>query len=250
MKIALLSDIHGNSLALDAVLNDIENRGGVSAYWCLGDFVALGPDPVGVLQRLERLRNASFIRGNTDRYVAFGDRPTPTIEEAASDRSLLPALVEVANTFAWTQGMVTAAGWLDWLRSLPLEFRDRVAEHVPVLCVHAEPGRDDGPGLPPELSLGDLASRLKECGATVICVGHTHHSIDRVVNRTRLINPGAVSLSSDSDGAAHYAILDTIGGRLQVSLRSVPYDRDSVIAQLEAVQHPGRGFLIRHLRDV
>ncbi len=116
MKIALLSDIHGNSLALDAVLDDIEKTGGVNAYWCLGDFVALGPDPVGVLRRLERLQNASFIRGNTDRYVAFGDRPAPTMEEAASDRSLLPALVEVANTFAWTQGMVTAGGWLDWLR--------------------------------------------------------------------------------------------------------------------------------------
>jgi predicted phosphodiesterase len=249
MKIALLSDIHGNSLALDAVLDDIEKTGGVNAYWCLGDFVALGPDPVGVLQRLERLQNASFIRGNTDRYVAFGDRPAPTMEEAASDRSLLPALVEVANTFAWTQGMVTAGGWLDWLRSLPLEFRDHVAEDAPVLCVHSEPGRDDGPGLPQELSSGDLAGRLKECGATVICVGHTHHAIDRAADGTRLINPGAVSLSSDGDGAARYAVLDTTGGRLQVSLRSVPYDRDLVIAQLEAVQHPGRAFLIRHLRE-
>jgi predicted phosphodiesterase len=247
MRIALLSDIHGNSLALDAVLADIAEHGGASAYWCLGDFVALGPDPVGVLHRLERLQHAHFIRGNTDRYVAFGDRPAPAMEEAASDRLLLPALVEVANTFAWTQGMVTAGGWLDWLRALPIEFRDRVAGDVPVLCVHAEPGRDDGKGLPPGLSSSDLADRLDGYGATVICVGHTHYSIDREVDGVRLINPGAVSLSNDVDRAAHYAVLDTTGGHLHVSHRSVPYDRHAVIAQLEAIHHPGRAFLIRHL---
>jgi predicted phosphodiesterase len=110
-----------------------------------------------------------------------------------------------------------------------LEFSDHVAEDVPVLCVHSEPGRDDGPGLAPELSSGDLAGRLKECGVTVICVGHIHRSIDRSIDGTRLINPGAVSLSSDGDGAAHYAVFDRTGGRLQVYLRSVPYDRESVI---------------------
>ena len=51
MKIAILSDIHGNSLALDATLADIETIG-VDDYWILGNLAALGPDPVGVLQRL------------------------------------------------------------------------------------------------------------------------------------------------------------------------------------------------------
>ncbi len=57
MKIAVLSDIHGNSVALDAVLRDISSQGGVDAYWVLGDLVALGPDPVGVLERLSKLPN-------------------------------------------------------------------------------------------------------------------------------------------------------------------------------------------------
>ncbi len=67
MKIALLSDIHGNSTALDAVLKDIADQGGVGGTWVLGDLVALGPDPVGVLSRLANLSGARFIRGNTDR---------------------------------------------------------------------------------------------------------------------------------------------------------------------------------------
>src|SRR5947207_15407140 len=55
MRIALLSDIHGNPLALDAVLTDIEAQGGVDTYWLLGDFSSLGYDPVGVLERVTKL---------------------------------------------------------------------------------------------------------------------------------------------------------------------------------------------------
>jgi predicted phosphodiesterase len=66
MRIAILDDIHGNELALNAVLRDIEARGGVNAYWILGDLVALGPQPVRVLEILSGLPNTRFIRGNTD----------------------------------------------------------------------------------------------------------------------------------------------------------------------------------------
>lgn len=75
---------------------------GISLLWALIQLVFCSASSA--------FRMRPFIRGNTDRFVAFGDRPAPTMEEAASDRSLLPALVEVANTFAWTQGMVTAGG--------------------------------------------------------------------------------------------------------------------------------------------
>ena len=63
-----------------------------------------------------------MIRGNTDRYTTSADRRAPGIEAAREDASLLPSLVEVANTFAWTQGMITAEGWLRWVKWLPLEF--------------------------------------------------------------------------------------------------------------------------------
>ena len=93
MKIALLSDIHGNSVALDAVLEDIKAQGGVDNYWILGDLVALGPDPLGVLERLSALSDSQIVRGNTDRYVFSGDRPPPTRAELESDISLLPQFV-------------------------------------------------------------------------------------------------------------------------------------------------------------
>ena len=75
MRLALFSDIHGNPLALDAVLADIQRQGEVDAYWVLGDFAALGYDPVTPLEYLIALPNASFTRGNTDRYVVTEDLP-------------------------------------------------------------------------------------------------------------------------------------------------------------------------------
>jgi predicted phosphodiesterase len=75
VKIAILADIHGNSIALDNVLQDIASQGGVDEYWLLGDYAAIGYDPLGVLQRINALRNARFIHGNTDRYLLAGELP-------------------------------------------------------------------------------------------------------------------------------------------------------------------------------
>lgn len=94
MRIALLSDIHGNSIALDAVLADIQTNGGVDEYWILGDLCAIGHDPVGVLERVAQLPNVRFVRGNTDRYTVTGALPNPTFAEVAKDASLIPKFAE------------------------------------------------------------------------------------------------------------------------------------------------------------
>jgi predicted phosphodiesterase len=82
MRLAILSDIHGNPLALDAVLTDIQSQGKVDTYWVLGDFAALGYDPVTPLEKVTALPHASFTRGNTDRYVVAGS-PHPAGESSA-----------------------------------------------------------------------------------------------------------------------------------------------------------------------
>lgn len=246
MRIALLSDIHGNSVALNAVLTDIAGHGGVDAYWILGDLVALGPEPARTLDILSALPNAHFIRGNTDRYVCTGDRPSPSIEEAKSDPQLLTALVEVANTFAWTQGMVTADGWLPWLRDLPLEMRFVLPDGTRCLGVHASPGQDDGSGIGPDGEAAELTlSALSN--ADLICVGHTHLPFERRIQGIHVVNPGAVSLSLAKDKHASYALLHASAETYTVAHRSVPYDRDAVVEHLERIAHPGRGYLIKHL---
>ncbi len=82
MRLALFSDVHGNPVALDAVLADIAAQGQVDAFLVLGDVAAIGYDPVAVIERLVALPNVHFVRGNTDRYTTSGERPPPTLEDA------------------------------------------------------------------------------------------------------------------------------------------------------------------------
>lgn len=247
MRITLLADIHGNAIALEAVLADITRKGGVDGYWILGDLVALGPDPNGVLQQLMHLPELRVIRGNTDRYVVSGDRPSPTLEEARENSRLLPSLVEVANTFAWTQGMVTAGGWLSWLTDLPLELRITLPDGTLFLGVHASPGRDDGLGIPPEMKEKDIQELFSTCDANLVCMGHTHLPMERRWNGGHLVNPGAISLSLTPNRDACYAVLESTKDDYNISHHQVTFDRQHVIDQLNQLVHPGRAFLIKHL---
>lgn len=249
MRIALLSDIHGNEIALNAVLADIAAQGGADAYWILGDLVALGPEPVRTLDILSALPNARFIRGNTDRYVCTGDRPSPGIEEAKSNPHLLGALVEVANTFAWTQGMVTASGWFQWLQDLPLEMRVTLPDGTRFLGVHASPGCDDGLGIDPDRDAAEIIKLLADCDADLMCVGHTHLPWEGRIQGIHIVNLGAVSLSLTEDKDASYVLLNASTDTYMVEHRRVPYDRRVVIDQLKQIGHPGRGYLIKHLFD-
>jgi predicted phosphodiesterase len=99
LRLACISDIHGNVVALDAVLEDVRRRG-VDEVWALGDLVALGPHPIEVLERLADVPSIRFLSGNTDRYTVSGDRPPPSPEDAAASPSLVPVLAEVASNFS------------------------------------------------------------------------------------------------------------------------------------------------------
>ena len=247
MRLAILSDIHGNPLALDAVLTDIQRQGEVDAYWVLGDFAALGYDPVTPLETMTALPHASFTRGNTDRYVVTEDLPVPA-EKALEDPTLLPQIIEATRSFSWTRGYLSAAGWLDWLTNVPLEVRVTLPDGIRVLGVHASPGRDDGPGIQLKHSDGELERRLAGCEADVVIVGHTHVPLDRQVGRIRAINLGSVSNPVTSGLQATYVLLDADEHGYCIQLRRVEYDRQAVITAIEHSRHPTPSFLIGFMR--
>src|SRR5258708_10697672 len=192
MRLAILSDIHGNPLALDAVLADVQSQGEVDAYWVLGDFAALGYDPVTPLEQVTALSHARFTRGNTDRYVVTQDLPVQP-EQALQDPALLQGVIEAVRSFSWTRGYVSAAGWLDWLMNLPLEVRLTLPDGTRLLGVHASPGRDDGPGIHPKQSDDILEQRLAGCEADLVIVGPTHVPPTRQVGRSHVINLGSIT---------------------------------------------------------
>ena len=246
MRIALLSDIHGNPIALDAVIEDVQAQGNVDAHWILGDLAAIGYDPVGALERLAGLPNVCFARGNTDRYVVTGERPNPTFAAVESDLRLLPLLVDVAQSFAWTQGAVAATGWLEWLAALPFEQRAVLPDGARLLGVHASPGSDER-GVHPGLSDAELKSLFAGCAADLVCVGHTHWPMEIRVDGARVVNLGSVSNPLPPDLRASYVILEADDAGYRIQHRQVDYDRQAVIAAAQQVRHPVAGYIARYM---
>jgi predicted phosphodiesterase len=229
MRIALISDVHGNLEALDTVLADAADAAGgagVEAFWFLGDLVAHGPRPAECVRRVRDLPGLVAVRGNTDRYV-LTEPPDP---------------VMVAS-FDWTRGRLPPDD-LAWLAALPVEARPGVPDGSRVLLVHASPGRDDGPGLDPHASDADLAAAgFTSLAGDLVCVGHTHHSDVRHLAGAQVVNPGSVSLPRTSDANARYAILTHGDVGWTVEHRVAPYDRASVLADLDTVAHPSAHWL-------
>lgn len=192
MKIALVSDIHGNRQALEAAIADAAVQG-VDGWWALGDLVAIGPDPVPTLELLTSLPAVRITRGNTERYVLTEDRPSPRAADVMADSELFPLYGVIQRSFAWTCGALAARGWLDWLRDLPLEVRLALPDGTGVLGVHASPGRDDGDGITPQRDEEELRRDLEGSDAQLVLAGHTHQPADRVVGDVRAVNLGSVS---------------------------------------------------------
>lgn len=247
MRIAILADIHGNPCSLDAVLEDIRERGGVDAYWVLGDYCAIGYDPSTVLDRLQTLENLTCIRGNVDRFILTGERPFPNLEHVISNPDLIPLYAEVAGSFAWTRGHLEARGWLDWLAELPLERQVILPDGTRVLLTHAAPGEDDGPGLNHSLSETEIAEAIAGVEADLICAGHFHVPMDRSINGTRIINPGSVSNPLIPPYGAFYAILSVDSHAHEITFHRVEYDHELVRAALDACGNPGSDYIRRFL---
>lgn len=247
MRIALLSDIHGNLVALDAVLADAAAFG-VDAYWVLGDLVAIGPEPVAVLERLASLEHASFVRGNTDRYVVTGEGPPPSLEAAVSDPALVSLYARVSASFAWTRGFVTARGWFEWLAELPLEMRLALPNGARLLGVHAAPVTDDGEGMHPGRSPTDLAELVARCDADIVCVGHTHEPLQCRAGGIEVVNLGSVSNPKAPDLRASYVVLHASVRGTRVEPRRVPDDHAKFIADVRRTRHPEAEFILRFQR--
>jgi predicted phosphodiesterase len=247
IRIAVLADIHANTVALDAVLKDIQANGGVNEYWLLGDYAALGPDPKETLEQLSELPEARFIRGNTDRYLISDEIPGPSIADLRKDITHLPRYVRLVKSFAWTQGALAASSWIEWLEGLPLEMRTQLPDGTRILAVHAAPGADDGNGINPATDEADLRIIMTDVQADLVLVGHTHVPFDRSIDEVRVINPGSVSNPLPPDLRACYALLIADHDGYQIYFQRVDYDRRLVIEAMRQRRYPSQNYVSRLL---
>jgi diadenosine tetraphosphatase ApaH/serine/threonine PP2A family protein phosphatase len=212
MTVALLSDIHANLVALEAVLADLPP---VDAIWVMGDTVGYGPDPADTLALL-RERGATLVAGNHDRAVATGEG------------------LELFNSAA-RAAAERHRSWLspadrDALAALPvtLEPADRYA-----IC-HGSP-RD--PLWEYVFDARTAAFAMAGIAATRCCVGHTHvPATFRTGDGKLMVNPGSVGQPRDGDPRASYAILDV--DRATVDFHRVEYDIQETQRRMRELKLP------------
>jgi len=188
MRVAVLSDIHGNLVALEAVLADLAAQGGADALAIAGDLCLDGPRPREVLERVRGL-DCAVVQGNTDRDLAL------TPEQSAK--------LGYADLLTWTREQIGGEG-LAYLGALPFSHRIAAPDRRSVLLiVHANPKDMDQhlPPLAPENQIAPLLADLPP-EVTTIAFGHLHLPYVRDVGRLRLIDISSVGLPKDGDRRA------------------------------------------------
>lgn len=247
MRLAVLSDIHGNLLALKAVLADVRSQGSPDAYWVLGDLSAFCPWPSDTLARLRALPDADLLCGNTDRYLITGRRPAAPVESRL-DWERMPETLRVRDaTFRWAVEHMSYNDY-EFLRDLPTQLQRDVPGYGEILAVHATP-EDDETNLYPDTPQDQLQVYTSQVDARLILFGHTHRPMDRPVGSVRLVNSGSVGIPLDGDPRPAYALLDFENGDCTVTVHRVAYDRDQVLAELERLDHPGLPWIGRMIRE-
>jgi predicted phosphodiesterase len=186
--LAILSDLHGNLPALEAVLADL---GTVDALVCCGDLVGYYPDAPAVVERIRGL-GARVVRGNHELMVT-GARDVPP------ERARYYATAATRAALSQEQ--------LSWLAALPAAARLE-RDGLSVEVRHASPW-DEECYLFPDSELG----RVTLAEGSWLLLGHTHYPMLRRAGAGTVANPGSVGQPRDRDPRAAYALLDTAAGR-------------------------------------
>jgi predicted phosphodiesterase len=255
MRIALLSDVHGNLHALEAVLADLKAQGTFDKVWLLGDLCAFGARPTECLARLRDLRETlgkevvSFIGGNTDRYLVRGERPKgKPAKDADALFALRQSVLERDIALNWGMSRLSYDDYAFLSELVGRELAHDVPTYGRVIGFHAIPGDDEPTHLRPDTP-DDLAedALLDRSGRLAVC-GHTHLVMDRALTRWRVINPGSVGMSFSQHGYAEWAYITFENGDAQATFRALPYDADAVLRDAEAVGYPTMNTLLSALK--
>lgn len=216
MEIGIVSDIHGNLPALEAVKNELDSKS-VEQIVCLGDTIGYNPWPRECLEVVHDWADI-LLQGNHDRDVVDPDR---YLGHEMPYEGLVYAKSEL------TQSQI------EWLQSLPEKTVEQFGE-VSYMLVHSHPEQTDKyvrPGGFPRMR--PFLNEESGC-----FLGHTHVQHKAVIDGKLILNPGSVGQPRDNDSRAAYAVVDTENN--SATLNRVSYDIDRVIEEVNRAGLPER----------
>ncbi|VAW06886.1 hypothetical protein MNBD_ACTINO02-112 [hydrothermal vent metagenome] len=238
MRIALISDIHGNTVALRTVLDDIEKHA-ADTIVCLGDIAATGPDPAGAVELITDL-GGPVVRGNTDEDMLAVPEWWHDPATVGAPASALP----IAEIGVWCAGQLSDQHQ-EFLRGLPLTTEVDLGDGA-LLGFHGSP-RLVNDNIIASTPVPDVAEMLQGVTQRLLAGGHTHVPMVRRHGSQTIVNPGSVgapfagySDGGDDDIASHaaYALITTNGNAMNIELRQVPVDRGELVQMVEASDMP------------
>lgn len=213
MRVALISDLHGNLMALETVLDDI-GREHPDRILCLGDVAATGPHPRETVERLREV-GCPVVMGNADAALLG---PMPDADDEGMRR-----ILEIDR---WCSEQLSSEH-LGFISGFQLTLRSSLDSSNELLCFHGSPRSFDD-AIVATTSEGDLDHMLSGHEATVMAGGHTHEQFVRQYGQTTLTNPGSVGLNPP---VAEYALVSSEDGHLRIELRRLPLDLEKIRRQ-------------------
>jgi predicted phosphodiesterase len=240
MQLAVVSDIHGNLVALEAVVAALAAEG-VTEVVCLGDVAVFGPQPMQTLARLRQL-DWPVVMGNTDAWL-LEPKPHPKRDENSQ---------RITEIDMWAAEQLTAEDKATIVTFQPVIERP-LGEGMTLLAYHGSP-RSYNDVIRATTPDEELAGFFEGYQVTVMAGGHTHTPLVRRWASSFVLNPGSVGLpwqevasgESINPAWAEYALLGWENGSLAISLRRVPYDFNALI---QVVRDSGMPHLEWWLRD-
>jgi len=232
MRIAIVSDIHGNRIAFEAVLADLR-QASPDLILHGGDLPHGGSSPADIVDQIRSLGWPGVL-GNTDEVLFKPE----SLEEFASQSSAPPALWGAIREMVAATREALGDERIAWLRDLPcIQVQD------PIALVHASPESTwRSPGhTASDAELESIYSPLRQ---SIVIYGHIHHPYIRTVSGMTVANTGSVSLSYDGDRRAAYLLLDDS----KPSIRRVEYDVEQEIRAYSASGFPHVDWVAKMLR--
>jgi predicted phosphodiesterase len=230
-KVAILSDIHGNLPALEAVLAEIAVAS-IERIVCLGDVATLGPQPHEVIARLAGL-GCPVVLGNTDASLLALARDDSVTGDVWGSLDF--------DFDRWCAAQLTDDD-LAYLRTFQPTISVSLGDGATLLCYHGSP-RSYDERITAETTDDALHEMFAEAPAQIYAGGHTHQQLLRRYRGALVLNPGTVGFAKDAvppaapvrnPAWAEYATIASDGGQLDVSLHRVRFDLDALFAALDA----------------
>jgi len=230
-RVAVLSDVHGNAAALDAVRKEIR-REKPDAVIVAGVLVLNGPQPAEALDGVRELEaeGAIVVQGNTDVAVADFDYTAafPWLTDGVPDP--FRAAAEWAHDELGDDRIA-------WIRRLPSE-RRLLLEDTMVLACHASPGSQTQ-GFDPALDASVVLERVSRTDARVICCGHTHLPEVRDLGWKVIVNDGSAGYVFDGEPTASWALVTIADDAVTAEIRRTEFDTMAVSNAISARGLPG-----------